>query len=348
MLDSTTLDTGPKVEKDPETKPKNVFRRQSSEPESPPPKRHGRGAKHRNPKRDSSPGDSGLSSELSSSPERKRKRDLREESDEERKHVKREQNGRGDQGAQVKRRRSPSGTEASVKDQVGSGSCESKTSVKGESRAGVGQEEEYSDVIDEPAAALQKREEAGFSSKSSKSGVKKASSPDDPQEAEIKKLQHQLSKCGVRKLWHNELKRHGDDARSKIRHLKRMLAEVGMEGRFSEAKAREIRETRELLAEAEAAQEMNALWGLGSGTRRSRNKAKTMKMAEDHDEDSFDEHKEGEENGKSGGRGRGRGTGGGPPASGSDDDDAEETFAARRRRAQADLAFLGDDSDDSD
>lgn len=195
------------------------------------------------------------------------------------------------------------------------------------SNSAVNEEEEYSDVIDEaPKPKRKKKERKDSSPKPAKPKVKKTteSTPDDPDEAEIKKLQSQLVKCGIRKLWHNELKKYGDDARAKIRHLKKMLTEVGMDGRFSEAKAREIRETRELLAEAEAAQEMNRLWGMGTGGRASRSKNKSAKVEESGDSEAED----------AGGNGS------------TDDEDEEEgtSFAARRRRAQADLAFLGDDS----
>ena len=111
---------------------------------------------------------------------------------------------------------------------------------------------------------------------------------------------------------------------NKIRHLKKMLADVGMDGRFSEAKAREIREMRELQAELEAAQEMNRLWGTSSGGRASRSKAKTPKVDESEDDDASDVKDDDDDD---------------------ENDDEGATFAARRRRAQADLAFLGDDSD---
>ena len=189
----------------------------------------------------------------------------------------------------------------------------------------VDEEEEYSDVVDEPAPTKRKKKEAKSPTKATAkqtatkpAATASASSPEDPDEAEIKKLQSQLVKCGIRKLWHNELKQCGEDARAKIRHLRKMLSDAGMDGRFSEAKAREIRETRELLAEAEAAQEMNRLWGMDKGGRASRSKGQSMK------EDS--EESEAENGAES-------------------DDDVGNSFAARRRRAQADLAFLGSDSD---
>lgn len=206
----------------------------------------------------------------------------------------------------------------------------------------VAEEDEYSDVIDEPVKPKRKSKDKSApakptkrkaSSDASAPAKKKASSPDDPDEAEIKKLQGQLVKCGVRKLWHNELKKYDDDSRAKIRHLRKMLTDIGMDGRFSEARAREIKETRELMAEAEAAQEMNALWGMDGGGRASRSKAKAQPAAPAKKVQDSDE-----EDQESGG--------------GGDDDDDEEgeeaSFAVRRRRAQADLAFLGDDDSDSD
>lgn len=185
----------------------------------------------------------------------------------------------------------------------------------------IDEEEEYSDVIDEPVKPKRKQKEKKQGSKpakATKAAEKKASIPEDSQEAEIKRLQSYLVKCGIRKLWHNELKKYDDDSRAKIRHLKKMLSDVGMDGRFSEAKAREIKDRRELMAEAEAAQEMNALWGSSRGGRSSRSKSKAA-VEEVESEDGG----EGEE----------------------EEEDEQETYAARRKRARADLAFLGDDSE---
>lgn len=81
-----------------------------------------------------------------------------------------------------------------------------------------------------------------------------------PDEEEIKRLQSWLLKCGIRKLWHRELAPF-DTNKEKIRHLKGMLDEVGMTGRFSAEKAKSIKESRELKAELEAAMEFNKTWG---------------------------------------------------------------------------------------
>ncbi|UPK89341.1 hypothetical protein LCI18_000276 [Fusarium solani-melongenae] len=195
------------------------------------------------------------------------------------------------------------------------------TNENGDDKPAVDEEEEYSDVIDEPVKPKRKRkdkkEAASKPTKVPKAVTKKSTTAEDPNTEEIKRLQSHLMKCGVRKLWHNELKKYGDDPKAKIRHLKKMLAEIGMEGRFSEAKAREIKERRELMAEAEAAQEMNALWGVASRGRASRSKSKQAKVVESEGSD----------------------------AGGDDAEEEEDTYAARRKRARADLAFLGDDSD---
>lgn len=208
----------------------------------------------------------------------------------------------------------------------------------------MAEEDEYSDVIDEPAPPkrkprAKKETTAGHGRKKPKSSGKTATSPEaepsSSDQTEVKKLQGQLVKCGVRKLWHNELKQYGDDSRAKIRHLRQMLADVGMHGRFSEARAREIKESRELLAEVEAAREMNALWGTGDGGRASRSKAKGASAGPARLEGS-DTEGDGEQDGR---------VSDDDETQQQDDDDEDTTFAARRRRAQADLAFLGDDSE---
>ena len=341
-----------------EPKPKNGVKRQSTEPESPEPKRQKRAAKPKQLKKEESDlsdideedvkpetsktadrkikaGDSEEEKppiKTSPSPERKRKSKVTSGSKQDNKKLK-EENKEEEKTIKVKRAHS-SEDDRRVKKQDASDTEDdedTKDSIKVErSKPSVDEEEEYSDVIDEPLPKRKKRASAETSLKPAKSAAKPsatktASSPDDPDEVEIKKLQSQLIKCGVRKLWHNELKRYGGDTRAKIRHLKKMLADIGMEGRFSEAKAREIREARELLAEAEAAKEMDALWGMSSSGRASRSKSKTMKV---DDSDSA-------------------GAGDAAAADGSDEDE-EDTFAARRKRAQADLAFLGDDDSDDD
>jgi len=231
----------------------------------------------------------------------------------------------------------------------GSPPAEDKDTAKEENEtkktADSDNESEMSVLIDEEPTTAKRRGSKSQSApkekkpkkEAKKSAPKASDTADDPDTAEIKKLQGHLVKCGVRKLWHNELKSYGDNSRAKIKHLRGMLDDVGMTGRFSEAKAREIKERRELLADLESAQEMNKLWGSSRGARSSRAKAKSMR--EDKDSDAEEQGKSHDEK------------------SGADEEDAgeeeeeeeeeaeEQSFAARKRRAQADLAFLGDDSD---
>ncbi|KUJ14825.1 uncharacterized protein LY89DRAFT_122906 [Mollisia scopiformis] len=151
-------------------------------------------------------------------------------------------------------------------------------------------------------------------------------------EQQIKTYQSQLKKCGINKIWQFELKQYGDDNKAKIRHLQGVLKDIGMTGRFSEARAREIKEMRELQADLEAVKEGEKSWGLDSGRRASRGGSKKKSLKEDSDED--------DEGGDAG-----------------DDDDEDEKKAsnsrssseqpaARKPRARAALAFLEDEDSD--
>jgi hypothetical protein len=82
----------------------------------------------------------------------------------------------------------------------------------------------------------------------------------DPDAVEIKRLQSWLVKCGIRKLWGKELKPY-DTPRAKIKHLKDMLTDAGMTGRYSAEKASQIKESRELRADIEAVKEGAERWG---------------------------------------------------------------------------------------
>ncbi|PGH11713.1 hypothetical protein AJ79_04736 [Helicocarpus griseus UAMH5409] len=85
----------------------------------------------------------------------------------------------------------------------------------------------------------------------------------DPDQAEIKKLQGQLVKCGIRKMWYRELAPY-DTPKAKIKHLRQLLKDAGMEGRFSNEKANAIREQRELQADLEVVREGAKRWGTGN------------------------------------------------------------------------------------
>ncbi|OCL03418.1 hypothetical protein AOQ84DRAFT_149310 [Glonium stellatum] len=131
-------------------------------------------------------------------------------------------------------------------------------------------ESELSSLIDEPPAKRKRQKKspshkptrAEKSVKSAKTKPSKSKDPKDldPHEAEIKRLQGWLVKCGIRKLWHKELASY-DTSRAKIDHLKDMLKDVGMDGRYSVEKANKIKEQRELAAELDAVQEGAKRWG---------------------------------------------------------------------------------------
>ena len=89
-----------------------------------------------------------------------------------------------------------------------------------------------------------------------------AHEPPDPDQEEIKRLQGWLVKCGIRKMWWKELQPY-ETSKPKIRHLKEMLAEAGMNGRYSLDKANQIREERELKADLEAVTAGAKIWGTG-------------------------------------------------------------------------------------
>ncbi|PSK46342.1 HIRA-interacting protein 3 [Elsinoe australis] len=128
-------------------------------------------------------------------------------------------------------------------------------------------ESELSDVIDEPAPkkkrASSATKKAPKSTRGSKVKPSKTSSKDQdlsPDQAEIKRLQGWLVKCGIRKIWGIYLKPYETD-KAKIKHLKGMLDEAGMTGRYSIEKASAIKEARELAADLEAVQEGEKQWG---------------------------------------------------------------------------------------
>jgi hypothetical protein len=120
-----------------------------------------------------------------------------------------------------------------------------------------------------------------------KAAATTASSKDlSPDEEEIKRLQSWLMKCGIRKLWHREL---ADDkfptSKAKIAHLKSMLTDAGMTGRFSAEKAKSIKEARELEAELEAARDFEEKFGTGGRGRRAKKNSIVKDQGSDDEED---------------------------------------------------------------
>lgn len=119
-------------------------------------------------------------------------------------------------------------------------------------------------LIDEPPKPQQNRKNSSLPPKhiptKSSKAKKPTETPSDPNLEEIKRLQSQLVKCGIRKMWFKELSPY-PTSKSKVKHLKEILSDAGMAGRFSEAKAEQIREERELRADLEAVQEGERKWG---------------------------------------------------------------------------------------
>ncbi|KAI8631862.1 hypothetical protein F5Y19DRAFT_422349 [Xylariaceae sp. FL1651] len=182
-----------------------------------------------------------------------------------------------------------------------------------------------SSVLDEPPVRKRKSKNIKGASKSKATAPKEVTGDD----AEIKKLQGQLVKCGVRKIWGIELKKYGNDSRARIRHLRDMLRDIGMDGRFSEAKAKEIKERRELMGELEAVNEMNELWGRegreGRGGRASRSKAVRKSLKEESDDSEDEDEVKAKEEGE--------------------DKGPEAKTNPRVSKRMADLAFLGSESE---
>lgn len=133
---------------------------------------------------------------------------------------------------------------------------------------GDASESELSSLLDESPAKNKRQKKAPAAKRKEAAKPKaKASSKaaDDPDHAEIKRLQSWLVKCGIRKVWSKELSKF-DTSKEKIRHLKGMLSDAGMDGRFSDEKAAKIKEKREFAKDLEAIQEGEAAWGTTEDT----------------------------------------------------------------------------------
>ena len=109
-------------------------------------------------------------------------------------------------------------------------------------------------------AAKAKSEKPSSKKREGSKPAKVPQQPSDPDSEEIKRLQGWLIKCGIRKMWFRELAPY-DTSKAKIRHLKDMLTGAGMTGRYSQEKATQIREERELKADIEAVQAGAKQWG---------------------------------------------------------------------------------------
>ncbi|KAL4926904.1 putative transcriptional regulator [Aspergillus undulatus] len=156
----------------------------------------------------------------------------------------------------------PEPSEEEPSDDADAGEEDTKPGKEGE--AGGDSESEMSVVLDEEAQPKRQRQKKGtekaFGKPKKKAPAKSKDVDADPNQAEIKRLQGWLIKCGIRKMWARELAPY-DTPKAKIKHLKHMLKDAGMEGRYSLEKARQIKEERELREDLEMVQEGAKRWG---------------------------------------------------------------------------------------
>lgn len=143
-------------------------------------------------------------------------------------------------------------------------------------------ESEMSVVLDEEPKPKRKRSTStgGQTKKPKKQPASKAkeSATLDSDQAEIKRLQGWLIKCGIRKMWHRELAPY-DTSKAKTSHLKGMLKDVGMEGRYSMEKAKKIKEERELKADLQIVQEGARRWGADGAAEESEEEKPRRRLA---------------------------------------------------------------------
>lgn len=118
---------------------------------------------------------------------------------------------------------------------------------------------EMSSVIDDDPSPKKRKSSKVQKSNEAKQKTASKAKELDPKEDEIKKLKDWLKKCGMNKRW-LELDKMNSH-KQKTSYLKQQLADIGMDGRYSLAKAKEIRERRELQEELEEAQAFAQTWG---------------------------------------------------------------------------------------
>ncbi|KAG9021299.1 hypothetical protein FS837_007371, partial [Tulasnella sp. UAMH 9824] len=124
-------------------------------------------------------------------------------------------------------------------------------------KASLDDDDDLSELEDQPPRkkAKTKRTSDGGSKgkvKSKKAAAESwfltAKNPQDKNEEEIKRLKSFVLACGVRKKWVKEFEGL-DTSAQQINKLRKILADLGMTGRLSLEKAKEIREKREFAQE---------------------------------------------------------------------------------------------------
>ncbi|KAJ2089937.1 hypothetical protein IW138_003067 [Coemansia sp. RSA 986] len=116
---------------------------------------------------------------------------------------------------------------------------------------------------DEEAKARAKRRPTEIQSPPKPKRVKSSSSSKSisaGSKTSIDNLKSYVNKCGLRKVWSKELA--GMNGAQQIRHLKKILEDLGMEGRPTVEKCKKIKAKRELQAELAAMNQDNVIDGI--------------------------------------------------------------------------------------
>ncbi|GBC07539.1 hypothetical protein RclHR1_07520003 [Rhizophagus clarus] len=104
---------------------------------------------------------------------------------------------------------------------------------------------------DKPRNKKQKIEKTKSVNNKTEKGPTKSTETNEKNEKRIKTLKSFINKCGVRKNWSRELADCGTDS-SKIKKLKKILEDLGIEGRPTLEKCKKVKKSRELEAELKA------------------------------------------------------------------------------------------------
>ncbi|KAI5453526.1 hypothetical protein NCC49_006000 [Naganishia albida] len=123
-------------------------------------------------------------------------------------------------------------------------------------------DEDVSDV--KPKKRIKKKEAVDVKGKKKANSATSASSSTAPavEDERVKELKSIVVACGVRKQWKKEFQ-DMNTPEEQISHLKRLLTSLGMKGQPTKAKAKVIKEKRELAAELGDVLEFEAKRGLG-------------------------------------------------------------------------------------
>nr|KMM69508.1 hypothetical protein CPAG_05823 [Coccidioides posadasii RMSCC 3488] len=150
--------------------------------------------------------------------------------------------------------------------------------VKSTRGEGAASESEMSEVLDEAPRPQQRKRKSRLTKGKATGSSRGKDANVDKDQAEIKRLQSWLVKCGIRKMWPRELAPF-DTPKAKIRHLKEMLSDAGMVGRYSIAQANVIRETKELQEDLEVIQEGAKKWGREESDDEGPNRGRPRRLA---------------------------------------------------------------------